>query len=312
MIIPVKDDERILETVASVLDAGQHGLVVEVVVADNGSAPDFTHTLNRLSDPRVLVIAATGTVYAVRNRAVEASCGEILFFTDADCVVGPAWMEQGVRALERGCDLAQGFSDSTGHGRAERLIQDRYEAHFVRIPPGAPTECDTRNLAVRRRVFDHVQFNETFRRVGDTEFGLRAEAQGFRVGFARAMRVRHAHDQTLDLFAAKQVCHGWGAQRLMRDNPGLPWHGGQLRLTARVGPRIQRLPGHWLAGKLLAFAAIQLARGIDRATKLPFSVTKLLLGPVDKLAGAAGHLIYRPGAPEPSPSELLRRPLPRD
>lgn len=312
VIIPVKDDPRLVDAVSSVLRAADRGIDTEVIVANNGSLPAFAETLAQLVDPRVRVIEALGTVYAARNRAVELSGGEVLFFTDADCIVDEEWLEAGLGALANGIDLAQGFSGSIGARRVDRLIQRRYEQHFGHMPTGAPAECDTRNLAVRRAVFDRVQFNESFRRVGDTEIGLRAETLGFRVGFVPAMRVLHAHDRSLDMLAAKQVCHGWGAQRLMRESPGLPWHGGHLQLTARFGPRLRYLPAHWLVGRALASLVITTARVLDRAKSLPDRVSLAALTPVDKGAGLAGHLMYRPGSPEPSPSSLLGRRLPRD
>ena len=301
-----------LEAVASVLRATAAGVAAEVLVVNNGSAPGFADTLALLTDPRVRVLAVEGSVYAARNRGIDASSGEVIFFTDADCLVDPGWLEAGLKAIADGPDIAQGFSGSLGTDRVDRLIQARHEGHFRHMAAGAATECDTRNLAVRREVFAFVTFNEAFRRVGDTEFGLMAEQQGFRVGFAPEMQVLHAHDRRLDLFAAKQVCHGWGAQRLMREQPGLPWHGGHLQLTARIGPRLRYLPGHWLIGRMLAAGAIAGARGLERAARVPLRVAVPMLGLVDKVAGLAGHLMYRPAAPEPSPSSLLGRRLPRD
>nr|WP_322795622.1 hypothetical protein [Tepidiforma sp.] len=181
------------------------------------------------------------------------------------------------------------------------------------LPAGAPTETDTRNLAVRRAVFERLRFDERFRRVGDTAFGLHAERLGCRVAYAPAMRVDHDHDRGLRIFAAQQVCHGWGAQRLMLESPGLPWHGGQLRQVARLAPRISSLPGRPVLAGGLRRASLAAAGALEAAApRLPFPVAAALLAGIDKTALLAGHLSYRPGDPEPSPSGLLGRRLPRD
>jgi hypothetical protein len=168
-------------------------------------------------------------------------------------------------------------------------------------------------MAVRRVVFDRIRFEERYRRVGDTELGLRAEAMGFRVALARSMRVDHQHDVAFDVFVAKQVCHGWGAARLMHTYPGLPWHGGHLRVTAKWLPRLRRLPLVMRCGAPLARVAVAGGRLLDRAgARLPFRLACVALGALDKTAGLAGHLMYRPGGVEPSPSDLLGRSLARD
>ena len=312
VVIPVKDDPRIVACVASIR-AAAGDFAPEIIVVDNDSASAFRNTLRALEHDGVRVLAASGTVYAARNRAIEASTGEAILFTDADCEVDPAWLTAAVAALAAGADLVQGLSGSSAHTWRDRLIQARYEAPFRALRPGAPVECDTRNLAVRRAVFDRLRFNEAYRRVGDTELGLRAEALGFRVAFAPAMRIRHAHEPALDVLIAKQICHGWGAQRLMHEAPGLPWHGGHLRLAAKWGPGIRRIPGHRRAGAVFATLSIYAARALDRlGPRLPFRLSLVLLGALDKSAGLAGHLMYKPDASEPSPSALLNRPLPRN
>jgi hypothetical protein len=162
-------------------------------------------------------------------------------------------------------------------------------------------------------VLDRVRFEERYRRAGDTELGLRAEAMGFRVALAPGMRVDHQHDVAFDVFVAKQVCHGWGAARLMDDYPGLPWHGGHLRVTSKWLPRFRRVPLVARSGPLLARLAIAGARLLDRVgPRVPFRLGVLALGALDKTAGLAGHLMYRRGGEEPSPSDLLGRSLIRN
>lgn len=315
VIVPVKDDPRIAACLASLRADRPPGLEVEVIVIDNGSAPGFSAWLEGAArgDGVTLLRVPEPGVYAARNRGVEAARGDAVFFTDADCVVRPGWFAAGLTMLERGFDLAQGFSGALPGGRTAQLIQARYAARFRRLRAGSPTETDTRNLAVRRAVFDRLRFNEAYRRVGDTEFGLRAEAAGFRVGYAPAMRVEHAHDEDLRVFAAKQFCHGWGAQRLMTETPGLPWRGAQLRRWERHGGRIRRLPGRRALSRGLARGALLAAGALDRAgERLPWPAAYAAAAAIDKAALLAGHLAFEPGDPEPSPSGVLGRRLARD
>ena len=312
VIVPVKDDPRIFACVKSIRAAAcRHEL--DIVVVDNCSSPEFGGQLHALAGKGATVIAAEGTVYAARNRGIDAARGDVLLFTDADCTVRTDWISAALASLTRGADIAQGLAGSTGDSFRDRVIQERYEAPFRDGRRGTPVLCDTRNIAIRRAVLDRLRFEERYRRVGDTELGLRAEAMGFRVALAPEMRVDHQHDVAFDIFVAKQVCHGWGAARLMHDYPGLPWHGGHLRVTAKWLPRIRRLPLVARGGPLLARLAIGGGRLLDRAgSKVPFRLAVLALGALDKTAGLAGHLMYRPGGKEPSPSDLLGRNLARN
>jgi hypothetical protein len=313
VVIPVKDDDRIFECVKSVLACSTEAGALQVIVVENGSLPEFRERLASLPAGAELVCAEPGGAYLARNRGVERASGEVVLFTDADCVVRPGWVREAIAGISGGADLVQGYSGAIGDSPVTRLLQARWEAHLHRIRPGQGTECDTRNLAVRRGVFDQLRFNEKYRRVGDTEFGLLAEARGFRVAYRPDMRVDHAHDPDLRLFAAKQVCHGWGAQRLMQAHPELRWHGGHLRLVSQVVTRFHALTGLTRPGRWLAAGVIAAAGGLERvAPRLPLRVSAALVTAVDKLAGLAGHLMFKPGQPEPSPSQLLHRRVPRD
>lgn len=314
VVLPVKDDRRIAGCLASIRRAAPANVAVEVVVIDNGSAPGFSDWLEReVRGYDWLLRVPEPGVYAARNRGAAAATGSAIFFTDADCEVLPGWFEAGLELLAEGYDLVQGFSGSRSGERSARLLQARYEKRFRRLRRGEPTEVDTRNLAVRREVFGRLQFEERYRRVGDTEFGLRAEQLGFRVGYAPAMRVVHDHDEDLRVFAAKQFCHGWGAQRLLCAAPGLAWHGGHLRLVHRLTGVLARVPGGLPAARLLWAAAFAGAAGLQRwGGSMPYRAALAGLTAVDKLALLAGHIAYAPGMPEPSPSGLLGRQLPRD
>ena len=314
VVIPVKDDPRVVACVESVLAASPAGTTVEVVVVDNGSEEAFTALLAASLPAGVqLLREPVPGVYRARNLGVAATSGETVFFTDADCLVRPGWIAAGLAMLASGCDIVQGRSGSASPGAASRLLQRRYEAHLQRLKPGDATETDTRNLAVRRALLDALPFNEDFRRVSDTEFGLVAESRGFRVGYAPEMRVDHEHDHDLQVFVAKQVCHGWGAQRLMREHPEVRWHGGHLKLVSSLSDRIARLPGSRALAWWCERSALGGAWLLQRcAGRLPATAAFAWLTALDKLAALAGHVAYRPGAPEPSPSGILRRQPPRD
>lgn len=314
VIIPVKNDPRVVHAVDSVLACGFDAASLQVIVIDNDSSPEFTSDLIAQLGGRAALLHEVGSgVYRARNRALDAATGDVAFFTDADCVVRSGWIEAGLEMLATGADMVQGYSGSIGKSPVQELVQRRYEAHLLKLKPADPTECDTRNLAVHRRVFETLRFEERYRRVGDTEFGLRAEAAGFRVAYQPTMRVDHEHEPDLEMFAAKQVCHGWGAQRLMQEHPEVEWHGGHLKAVARASQGLAWGKGTSLGARACIRAAILNAALLQRlASRLPETPGFWWLTAIDKLAALGGHLLYRPGGLEPSPSQLLGRAPVRD
>ena len=313
VILPVRSDRRVFAAVESILACADEAARLELIVIDNASTPEFSSELQaRLAGEVTILQEAEPGVYGARNRGVAAAAGEVILFTDADCVVRRGWVASALAALES-ADIVQGYAGSAGDSVMQRLIQRRYEAHLRKLVPGRPTECDTRNLGARRAVFDALRFEDRYRRVGDTEFGLRAEAAGFTVAYEPSMRVDHEHDEDLALFAAKQVCHGWGAQRLMQTHPEVEWHGGHLKAVARVSKRLEPWRGTVLLARACTRGAVLNARALQRlAPRLPEAAGFWWLSAIDKLAALGGHLSYRPGAPEPSPSEIVGRTLLRD
>ena len=313
VVIPVKDDERLLRCVASVLGC-EPASADEIIVVDNGCSPAFQGWLTGNLPPQVRRVSlADAGVYAARNAGIECASGGMVLFTDADCVVEPGWIVAATAMLERGADIVQGYSGTVRSDRISCLLQSRYDKHLRRVAAGQPTECDTRNLAVRRSVFEAVRFNARYRRVGDTEFGLVAESLGLRVAYAPEMRVEHEHARDLRLFVAKQYCHGWGAQRLMQNHPEVRWHGGHLYAVSHVSRAVQRLGTLRPVQSVLRLTALTGATVLQRtADRLPWPAAYGALTALDKLAALAGHLSYAPGGAEPSPSTVLGRQLARD
>jgi GT2 family glycosyltransferase len=197
VIVPVRDGlTALIECVDALLCQNYPPERFEVLVVDNNSSRFPEPYLP--NDPRLTVLseAALGS-YAARNTGIEKAQGEILAFTDADCLPNPDWLRESVAALTDGEDVA--------------MIGGRVEITFVR---GAPRSCPewyefengfpqqmfvhdrgfavTANMTTWRSVFDEVGlFDATLRSGGDAEWGRRVRASGGRQAYAAAAVVQH-------------------------------------------------------------------------------------------------------------------------
>lgn len=318
VVIPVKDDHRIDACIDTVVASLVHAAAgdAQVILVNNNSEPAFRDHLETLRGRVTLLDETRPGAYAARNAALDVSTGDLVFLTDADCVIDPGWVSEGIRGMAAtGADILLGSSGQvSGTDPTQRLIHARGEARLHGLKPGQPTEIDTKNLVVRRQVFDRLRFNGNYRRAGDTEFGLVAESLGFRVAYWPRMHVDHDHDTALVTFLAKQISHGWGAQRIMTEHPEIEWHGGHLRLVSRLSRGLARVPFVGLLSAALGRGVVLAARATDAlgTHRIPFWLAYRWTYCLDKGAAAAGHLMHAAGTPEPSVTGLLGRPFARD
>lgn len=268
VVVPVLDDAAgIQRTIEALLTQTYPADRFEVLVTDNGSEDGTRRVVQRVESEhpervRLLTESRRGS-YAARNAGIEAARGDVLAFTDADCVPEPEWLEEGVRALESGdAAYAAGRVDMT-YRRTEPNIWEFYDAvgkmnqkrYLDRYGFGA-----TANLFVRRSAMEaHGRFRGDLMSGGDYEFGRRLAKAGERGVYADGAVVRHAARSTAGDILKKQRRILRGRRQL--ESLGLLEHG---LLTWRSFLPVRRCPP--LAGRtpgpLRRLAFIVVANGI--------------------------------------------------
>lgn len=123
----------------------------EVVIVDGGSTDGTLERLKRAKG--VVVLSEPGANIARgRNLAIRASRHEAIAVTDADCVLAHDWLEEIVKPLDRGADVAAGFYRPI----ARSFLQVCSAAVSLREPeelrPGWMPS--SRSVAFRRDVFE--------------------------------------------------------------------------------------------------------------------------------------------------------------
>lgn len=233
VIVPVHGDRGAILRTLTCLDAQTTAESFEVLVVDNGDNGDLA---GRLSGRKVRVVTEERKgSYAARNTGVAASRGAVLAFTDADCLPRPAWLEQGVRALDRagpGAFVGGGISMMPRDPRhlswaevwqvGHDLRQDRY----VRNQGWAATA----NLFVRRADLRHVgEFQTELQSGGDKEWGTRATAAGVRGVFCADAAIDHPTRPTMAELMTKRRRVSRGSVDIARSQGVAVHPGGTLR-----------------------------------------------------------------------------------
>ncbi len=231
----------------------------ELVVVDAGST-DATGELASAAGARV-VAAPKRNRSAARNLGVAEGAGDLIAFTDADCVPAPAWAELIGRCLSASA-LAAGpirIRTRPQPNMAERFDllwrypQERYAAAGI---------AASANLGIRRDAFEAVGgYDARFHHGEDVDLCLRAADAGFELGWCPDAEVVHPAASALRAVARRGFEHGASARRLARAYPG------------RAGRRYWTSPGGLLRrGAALRALSVEPVddRGVELAARVDY------------------------------------------
>lgn len=199
VIIPVFNDGEHLRLCLAALEQQtypQSGY--EVIVVDNGSdEAESIETIVAAYGQAIVLTELTPGSYAARNRGIAQVKGDVIAFTDADCIPAADWIEQGVAHLLRipNCGLVVGRIDLFFRDADRLTLVEQYEKvmafqqkeHLERYRYGS-----TANVFTFRQVIDRVGlFDASLKSNGDFEWGRRVYAQGYSQAYAETVRISH-------------------------------------------------------------------------------------------------------------------------
>lgn len=245
VVVPVYNDvDRLRLCLNALANQDYRADRFEVIVADNASTEDISVAVPPGDDRFSVVTETQRGSYAARNAAVRHARGEILAFTDADCLPHPTWLSSAHAALsdpESAADAIGGQVNMVFRSRSGPTTgPELYEASegfdqelFVTTNHFAATA----NLVVWRQAFDKVgEFNAVLKSGGDLEWGQRLHACGLTLRFAEAAGIDHPSRPTWREFTKKTLRIANGHADLFLDPKTAPfaansWHDPRLTLT---------------------------------------------------------------------------------
>lgn len=186
----------------------------EIIVVDNNSTDDTRQVVEEFAgtsrlNVQYLFEGKTGLSFA-RNNGVTVSRGEIVAFTDDDCIVDTHWIASAAK------EFSSDVSVSVISGRVElydkddlltavRTYKDRAIISSLGQLVGFTIGC---NMFFTRRVFNEVgEFDTTFgagTKIAsgeDTDFLYRAYKQGFKIVYSPEVLLYHNHGRKTEAHA---------------------------------------------------------------------------------------------------------------
>jgi O-antigen biosynthesis protein len=195
----------------------------EVLLIDDGSTEDIAAIAATFKDVRYLRQAHAG-LSAARNYGAREARGEILAYTDDDCLVDEDWLTH----------LAAGFDDAkwAACGGPNIPPAPRHEMEaIVAAAPGAPAHVmlnDSEaehlpgcNLAIRKIALHAIGgFREHYRTAGDdVDVCWRLREAGGHLRFVPGAMVWHHRRRTFRAYLRQQRGYGHAEALLMKDHP---------------------------------------------------------------------------------------------
>jgi len=195
----------------------------EVIVVDDGSGDD-TPRIAESAGVRLLRQANAGAA-AARNHGARMARGDLLLFTDADCVPAPDWIAQMIAPFDAPAVVgAKGVYETEQSGLTPRFVQLEYQDKYDRMLGLSDIDfVDTYSAAYRRDIFLQMGgFDTSFpgASVEDQEFSFRLAEAGHRLVFAPQAVVRHLHDSTFADYTRRKFFIGYWKNLVMKRHPG--------------------------------------------------------------------------------------------
>ncbi|HVB78774.1 MAG TPA: glycosyltransferase [Candidatus Binataceae bacterium] len=219
----------------------------EVVIVDDGSRDRTAEIAMRFPEFRLIRQPNKGLSVA-RNVGLFAARGEIVAYTDSDCVVDPDWLTLMVRAM------VEGGLDGCGGPNYAPHEEGRVEG-CVAAAPGAPCHvlvADDRaeHLAGCNMVFSKASlvavggFDAQFTSAGDdVDICWRFLDAGFTLGYCPAAFVWHFRRNTVKAYYGQQRGYGRAEAALYLKYPERFNALGQIKWRGTIPGLVATVPG---------------------------------------------------------------------
>ena len=215
IIIPfIEDNSWVKEIIDSCVHLDYPKHLYEVILVYNGSGvlPDY---LVQPSDDVSITLIKEGMKgpYAARNAGAKIAQGDILLFTDVDCIIDQKWVQRMILPFndKQVCAVIGSVRAYCPTTTLEYFGDQYIFNHTTRMF----TYFIAGNGAIRRTVFADIGgFNATFTSGGDVDLSMRMLQKGMSVYYEPEAVVFHRHRKTLKNLFKQYKKYGAGWARL--------------------------------------------------------------------------------------------------
>lgn len=195
----------------------------EIIVVDDGSTDDTAKII--ISIPGVTLIKQRNQGPAVaRNKGVEHAKGEIILFTDSDCVPKANWIEEMVRPFREDNEVVgvKGTYKTKQKQIISRFVQLEYEDKYDVMKRYKYIDfVDTYSAAFKKEIFlDNRGYDANFpvACAEDIDLSYRLSLKGYKMVFNPEAMVYHTHPDTFIDYMKKKYKFAYWRVLALRKN----------------------------------------------------------------------------------------------
>jgi cellulose synthase/poly-beta-1,6-N-acetylglucosamine synthase-like glycosyltransferase len=222
VVIPAYNDS---EGLSACLDALERQTVprekYEIIVVNDGPVDAPVETMADHYGATFLSQPQRGAA-AARNLGAKQAQGEILLFTDADCVPESNWIEAMIAPFaDQEVVGVCGVVRTRQTSLIPRFIQLEYDYRYGHIAKHAQIDfINTGTAGYRRHVFaESGGFCEDLLGAEDTELSFRLASQGHKMVFAPEAIVYHSHPEPIWEYTRRKVHYGYWRMMVYEKHP---------------------------------------------------------------------------------------------
>lgn len=219
VVVPFYEDRRhIRGCVDALLSQDYPEQKYEVIMIDNNSTDGSVEIVKKYPSVKLLAETKQGA-YAARNRGIGEATGDIIAFTDADCLPDSAWLGSIEEAMfDTGVRIVLGKREYASSSLVLSMLGE-YEAEKINQVCASSDKHIyygyTNNMAVRRTAFDQCGLFVEMARGADSIF-VRQVVDQFdceSVSYVPDVRVRHMEINRLRDYYRKRIIYGRSYER---------------------------------------------------------------------------------------------------
>lgn len=215
--------QTLIECVQACLNQDYPRDKLEIIIVDDGSTDDTQEIIKKY--PVMYIYQSNSGPAKARNTGWRSAKGEVIFFTDSDCIPDKEWISRVIRKFISN-DIGAVAGSYEIANKKSLLAQCIHEEIIERHLRMSEQICafGSYNVAIRRKVLEEVGgFNEEYRYASgeDNDLSYRILKAGYKIYFAKDALVAHYHPEKLYKYLKGQYRHGFWRMKLYRDHPDM-------------------------------------------------------------------------------------------
>lgn len=280
IIIPTYNGAKRIKKCLDALNKQDYNGEFEIIVVDDGSTDDTQQVIENYKQVTLIQQKNAGPA-AARNHGANIAKGEILLFTDDDCVPIPDWISQMVQPFLDDPELVgvKGVYRTNQPELTARFVQLEYEDKYDVMAKHEYIDfIDTYSAGYSRDIFLKYDGFDTSFPVAcaeDQELSFRIGRDGYKMKFIPQAIVYHTHPNSLLFYIKKKYKFAFWKMLALKKNPeklkGDTHTPQMMKLQLLLGPSILGA----LAASLyspLALTAFYYLAILFFATTIPFAI----------------------------------------